>query len=90
MNPDPIGRPGRGLRQDSLTGTVVETTRTVDGKKQFCRGAYEHGVPTHSVTTYTTIHYPPLYAGGPERRFHFCDDHPFDRPKGFTPEGGAE
>lgn len=49
---------------------ITNTTRTVNGTWQFCRGALEAGQPRHRCTTYTTLHY------GPQRRFHFCDEHP--------------
>ena len=49
-------------------------TRTIDGKRQPCRGALELGEPLHDATTYTTLHY--LDHVGREHRYHFCDQHP--------------
>lgn len=58
----------------SKTTETQTTSRTENGKAQFCRGALEAGQHTHRVTTYTTLH-----LDGDTRRFHFCDEHPLQQ-----------
>lgn len=68
----------------SATTPTYEVIRTENGARQFCRGALERGIDTHTaVTTYTTLVYPADAPNGllvgekrAERRFHFCDEHP--------------
>lgn len=65
--------PGGFLFCDSC---CPQLARVEDGDRQLCRGALECGLPSHSCDTYTTLKYPD------GRRFHFCDEHPYERNAG--------